>query len=133
MARTKVSVNNEDFLKAYLDFQSDGKSYDDLSAKLNLAPLSLYQRFQKLSKEMSAQGVELPKMHLKSSKKGKVSVDRLVEVFNKHIKNYANNVAENVAQNIVETQDINTVKQEVVGSSVAVKKKNSSEMEYVDA
>lgn len=116
MARTSVNVNNEVFLAKYLEFQSKGSSFEDLGVELKLAPLSCYQRMNKLSKELSVQGVELPRMPLKVAQK--VSVDKLVEIFNKHTKNYANNV--------VETQDTNTVKQDTDALNV-------DSMNYVDA
>ena len=144
MARTSVNVNDELFLSKYLEFQSRGLSFDDLSSELNLKSLSLYQRMNKLSKELSAQGIEIPKMPLKSSKKGKVSVDKLVEIFNSHVKNFTNN-----SVNDTETNAVNDSVSNVVGENKTVvpkKKKTvnakddnfgndvvSSDMNYVDA
>lgn len=108
--RTKVNVNDETFLAKYLEFQGKGLSFTDLSVELKLAPLSLYQRMNKLSKSLSAKGVEIPRMPMKA--KQKANIDVLVNIVNSYAKNTVKDVEDPV---------------------VVVKKKNSSEMEYVDA
>lgn len=116
--RTKVNVSNEVFLAKYLEYQNKGLSFTDLSEELHLAPLSLYQRMNKLSKELSAKGVEIPKMPMKTGRKGKTNIDTLVGIVNSYTKNTVNS---NVEQN-----------NKAVDSVVVVGKNSSTEMEYVD-
>lgn len=68
MARTKTNLSNEDFLKAYLATQAAGKTFEDLAVEVKMVGQSAYQRFNKLSKIMAAEGVTLPTMPLKPKK-----------------------------------------------------------------
>ena len=65
---TKIRLSDADFLKSYLQLQSEGKTFQDLAVTSEMVPQSAYQRLNKLSKLLAKENVELPKMALRPKK-----------------------------------------------------------------
>jgi len=65
---TKTRLSDADFLKSYLQLQSEGKTFEDLAVETTMVAQSAYQRLNKLSKVLKANGTVLPKMALKPKK-----------------------------------------------------------------
>lgn len=81
--KTKIVVPNDVFLETFLKFASLGLSIEDLAKEFDLSHQGCYQKLRKIRQDLSSKQVELPQMRLKSAKKTKVSIEKLVAIATK--------------------------------------------------
>jgi predicted DNA-binding protein YlxM (UPF0122 family) len=78
--KAKIVVPNDVFLKEFLEFAKQDKSIEELAQSLNLSQQGCYQKLRKIRKDLSVKQIELPEMRLKTERKTKTSLEKLIEI-----------------------------------------------------
>lgn len=75
--KNKVTVDSRVFLDSCIEYHKAGKTIKDIAGHFNMSEQGCYQKYNKISKDLKAKGVDLPRIPLKPS--GRDSVDSLAE------------------------------------------------------